>query len=171
MQASLYEAPLSRLGSALSTLLLRIVLQPYDFLEQNVDMELSSFSSAQTAARQPLVLVVDDNEDNLLLLAFVLEQLGCELLTAADGQTALDLAKSFKPTLILLDMMLPDLDGMEVCSRLRQNPLTTNIPVIAVTAMARAEDRERILEAGCNEYVSKPYAVDELEMLLSRYLS
>lgn len=134
-------------------------------------MELSFFSSAQTATRQPLVLVVDDNEDNLLLLAFVLEQLGCELLTAADGQTALDLAKSFKPTLILLDMMLPDLDGMEVCSRLRQNPLTTNIPVIAVTAMARAEDRERILEAGCNEYVSKPYAVDELEVLLSRYLS
>lgn len=171
MQASLYEAPLSRLGSALSTLLLRIVLQPYDFLEQNVDMELSSFSSAQTAERQPLVLVVDDNEDNLLLLAFVLEQLGCELLTAADGQTALDLAKSFKPNLILLDMMLPDLDGMEVCSRLRQNPITTNIPVIAVTAMARAEDRERILEAGCNEYVSKPYAVDELEVLLSRYLS
>lgn len=134
-------------------------------------MKLSFFSSAQTAAQQPLVLVVDDNEDNLLLLAFVLEQLGCELLTAADGQTALDLAKSYQPTLILLDMMLPDLDGIEVCSRLRQNPLTANIPVIAVTAMARPEDRERILGAGCNEYVSKPYAVDELEVLLSRYLS
>ena len=136
-----------------------------------MDMELSVSSSLSTAARQPLVLVVDDNEDNLLLLAFLLEQLGCELLTAVNGQTALDLAKSYKPTLILLDMMLPDLDGMEVCSRLRQNPLTTNIPVIAVTAMARPEDRERILGAGCNEYVSKPYAVDELEVLLSRYLS
>ena len=134
-------------------------------------MELSVSSGLSIAAKQPLVLVVDDNEDNLLLLTFLLEQLGCELLTAADGKTALDLAKSYKPTLILLDMMLPDLDGMEVCSRLRQNPLTTNIPVIAVTAMARQEDRERILKAGCNEYVIKPYAVDELEMLLHRYLS
>ncbi|HAA28804.1 MAG TPA: response regulator [Cyanobacteria bacterium UBA8553] len=134
-------------------------------------MELSESSGSSIAAKQPLVLVVDDNEDNLLLLTFLLEQLGCELLTAKDGKTALDLAKSYEPTLILLDMMLPDLDGMEVCSRLRQNPLTTNIPVIAVTAMARPEDRERILKAGCNEYVIKPYAVDELEMLLHRYLS
>jgi CheY-like chemotaxis protein len=67
-------------------------------------------------------------------------------------------------------MMLPDMDGMEVLSRLRQNPLTTMIPVIAVTAMAREQDRERILSAGCNEYVTKPYAVDDLEVMLRHYL-
>ncbi len=133
-------------------------------------MELSLGSSHQSAARQPLVLVVDDNEDNLMLLAFLVEQLDCTIITASDGQTALDLAKTYLPALILLDMMLPDLDGMEVLSRLRQNSLTTTIPVIAVTAMARPEDRDRILSAGCNEYVTKPYAIDELEVLLRQYL-
>lgn len=134
-------------------------------------MEPSIGSSNQSAARQPLVLVVDDNEDNLLLLAFLLEQLGCAIITAADGQTALDLVQTQPPSLILLDMMLPDLDGIEVLRCLKQNPLTTDIPVIAVTAMARPEDRERILSAGCNEYVTKPYVIDELEVLLRRYLS
>jgi CheY-like chemotaxis protein len=133
-------------------------------------MELSLGSSQQSAARQQLVLVVDDNEDNLMLLAFLVEQLDCTIITASDGQTALDLAKTYLPALILLDMMLPDLDGMEVLSRLRQNSLTTTIPVIAVTAMARPEDRDRILSAGCNEYVTKPYAIDELEVLLRQYL-
>ncbi|HEY9636293.1 MAG TPA: response regulator [Coleofasciculaceae cyanobacterium] len=134
-------------------------------------MELSIGSSDEPTAGQRLVLVVEDNEDNLFLLVFVIEQLGCVLLTAADGQTALDLAQRHQPSLILLDMMLPDIDGMEVLSRLRQNPSTSGIPIIAVTAMARADDRERILAAGCNEYVTKPYAVDELELLLKKYLS
>jgi CheY-like chemotaxis protein len=133
-------------------------------------MELSLGSSDRPAARQPLVLVVDDNEDNLFLLTFLLEQLGCALLTAPDGHTALDLAQSYQPTLILLDIMLPDLDGLEVFSRLRQNPLTARIPVIAVTALARQEDRDRILSAGCNEYVTKPFIIDELEVLLGSYL-
>lgn len=140
------------------------------FLEQNLDMELGLGSSTLSTAQQPLVLVVDDNEDNLLLLTFVLEQLNCTFITAIDGQTALDLARRYQPALILLDIMLPDLDGFEVFSRLRQNPLTARIPVIAVTAMARPEDQERLLSAGCNEYVTKPYIVDDLEVLLRRYL-
>ncbi len=143
---------------------------PTTSLEPNVDMELSLDSSDRAADPQPLVLVVDDNEDNLMLLAFLIEQLNCRIITAANGQTALDLAQHHRPSLILLDMMLPDLDGMEVLSRLRQDPLTSMIPVIAVTAMARPEDRERILALGCNEYVSKPYAVDDLEVLLCQYL-
>jgi CheY-like chemotaxis protein len=135
-----------------------------------VDKEFAVGSSTQSADQQTLVLVVDDNEDNLLLLAFVVEQLDCQIITALDGKTALDLAQDYHPSLILLDMMLPDMDGMEVLSHLKQNPITKTIPVIAVTAMAREQDRDRILLAGCNEYVSKPYAVDELEMLLRRYL-
>ncbi len=134
-------------------------------------MELSPRHGKLPTARKPLVLVVDDNEDNLLLLTFLIEQLDCEFISAADGQTALDLSQSYQPTLIMLDMMLPDMDGMEVLSHLKQNPLTNMIPVIAVTALARPEDRERILSAGCNEFVSKPYLVDELEELLHRYLS
>lgn len=136
----------------------------------NVYMGFSLIIGESSVVRQPVVLVVDDNEDNLSLLAFLLEQLNCTILTAADGQTALDLALSYPPALILLDMMLPDIDGVEVLSRLRQNPLTAKIPIVAVTAMARSQDRERILSAGCNEYVTKPYNVDEIEALLRRYL-
>jgi CheY-like chemotaxis protein len=146
---------------------------PYDFPEakQNVEMELSPLCGKQAVTERPLVLVVDDNEDNLILLTFLLELLGCAFITAADGQTALDLAQSVQPAVILLDMMLPDFDGIEVFSRLRQNPVTAMIPVIAVTALARAEDRERILSAGCNEYISKPFSIEEIEALLYRYLS
>lgn len=135
-----------------------------------VDMECSLGSDNPAVARQPLVLVVDDNEDNLSLLAFLVEQLDCQIITAIDGKTALDLMENHQPTLILLDMMLPDLDGLEVLYRIRQNPVNAKIPVIAVTAMARAQDRERILSAGCNEYVTKPYNVDEIEALMRRYL-
>jgi CheY-like chemotaxis protein len=135
-----------------------------------VDMECSLGSDDQAVAQQPLVLVVDDNEDNLSLLAFLVEQLDCQILTAVDGKTALDLVKNYQPSLILLDMMLPDLDGLEVLSRIRQNPGKAKIPVIAVTAMARPQDRERILSAGCNEYVTKPYNVDEIDALMRRYL-
>src|SRR5919202_2508846 len=136
----------------------------------NIYMEFSVSSGQAAVDRQPLVLVVDDNEDNLSLLAFLVEQLDCTIATAVNGQTALDLALSYPPALILLDMMLPDIDGVEVLSRLRQNPLTAMIPVIAVTAMARAQDRDRILSAGCNEYVTKPYNIDEIEVLLRRYV-
>lgn len=135
-----------------------------------IDMEVSYSSSELPVAQKPVVLVVDDNEDNLSLLAFLVEQLDCTILTAVDGQTALDLAQSYQPALILLDMMLPDIDGIEVLSRLRQNSRTATIRVIAVTAMARSQDRERILSAGCDEYVTKPFNVDEIEALLLRYL-
>ncbi len=137
----------------------------------NVNMEVSLGIGESATPRQPLVLVVDDNEDNLSLLAFLVEQMDCTLLTAPNGQTALDLVANHQPSLVLLDMMLPDLDGLEVLARIRQRPATARIPVIAVTAMARTQDRDRILSAGCNEYVTKPYNVDEIEALMRRYLS
>lgn len=133
-------------------------------------MELSIGGGQESPVEPPLVLIVDDNEDNLILLSFVVEQLDCAIISALDGKTALELAEQNQPCLILLDMMLPDIEGMEVFSRLKQNPLTEMIPVIAVTAMARSDDRDRILSAGFSDYVSKPYAVDELEELLRRYL-
>lgn len=141
------------------------------YLEQTVDMEFSRGSGQPNVDQQRLVLAVDDNEDNLMLITFVLELFGCSFISASDGQTALSLIQDNHPDLILLDIMLPDLDGIEFVSRLRQNPRTKMIPVIAVTAMARTEDRDRILSAGCNDYISKPYIVDDLEALLRRYLS
>lgn len=120
--------------------------------------------------RQSLVLAVDDNEDNLMLLIQVLQLLNCSVISSKDGHTATLLAQDYQPDLILLDIMLPDLDGIEVVQRLKQNPETMAIPVVAITAMARTEDRERILLAGCNDYIKKPYIIDELEATIRRYL-
>lgn len=119
---------------------------------------------------QPLILVVDDDEDNLLLLTEVLKPLNCSIITATYGQQALELAQAQQPVLILLDVMLPDLSGMEVVYQLKQKLQTKNIPVVAVTALARPEDRDRLILAGCDNYISKPYMIDELEVIVCRHL-
>ncbi|MFE1748436.1 response regulator [Coleofasciculus sp. H7-2] len=142
------------------------------------DLELShrcsddflSSSNQCFIADSPVILAVDDDEDNLLLLAYVLEPLNCLIITAVDGHTAFEKAQTEQPNLILLDIMLPDLDGLHVVRQLRQNPQTSTIPVIAVTALARPEDRERILTAGCNDYISKPYLLEDIEAVIRRNL-
>lgn len=135
-------------------------------------MELILQSNQQSAIiHQPLVLAVDDDEDNLLLLTEVLTPLSCSVITATYGQQALNLAHEQQPALILLDVMLPDISGIEVVRQLKQNPQTMTIPVIAVTALARPEDRESLFLAGCNDYVSKPYMLDDLEAVIHHYLS
>ena len=133
-------------------------------------MELLLDSGQLPVKNPPLILAVDDDEDNLVLLTEVIEAMKCSLITATDGQTALKLAQNCQPDLILLDVMLPDVNGLEVVHRLRQNPQTITIPVIAITALARAEDRERVLLAGCDNYISKPYMLDDLEALVRSYL-
>ncbi|MDX2098468.1 MAG: response regulator [Leptolyngbyaceae cyanobacterium bins.59] len=120
--------------------------------------------------QQPLILLVDDNLDNLLLIIQIVQPFNCGLLTAENGRTALALAQTERPDLILLDIALPDVDGMTVAQELRRNPETSTIPIIAVTALAKPEDREQILEAGCNEYLSKPYELEALEALIQKYL-
>jgi CheY-like chemotaxis protein len=119
---------------------------------------------------KPIILAVDDDEDNLVLLTEVLEPLHCLVMTATHGQTALRLAQAYQPNLILLDIMLPDLNGIEVVYRLKQNQETARTPVIAVTALARLEDRDRLILAGCNDYISKPYILEDLETLIRHYL-
>ena len=119
---------------------------------------------------KPLILAVDDDEDNLLLLAYCLEPLGCSLLTAVDGMMALSLARSYQPDLILLDVLMPFMNGIEVVSQLRKDTKTKAIPVIAVTALAIAEDRERLLRVGFNDYISKPYMLEDIEAVVRRYL-
>jgi two-component system, cell cycle response regulator DivK len=136
-----------------------------------MDMEITRTSDAQTVPQRPLVLAVDDNEDNLNLINFTLDLFGFAFISAADGETTLELARAYQPDLILLDIMLPDLDGVELIGMLKQDSRTKEIPIIAVTALARAEDQERILAAGCNEYISKPYMVEDLEALIRRYLT
>lgn len=127
-------------------------------------------SNQYALATKPLILAVDDDEDNLLLLAYALEPLGYTFLTAADGVSALSLAQTYQPDLILLDVLLPYMDGIEVVSHLKKDPINRKIPVIAVTALAIPEDRERLLLAGFNDYISKPYMLEDIEALVRSYL-
>lgn len=134
-------------------------------------MKLLLESDPLNATKQPLILAVDDDEDNLFLLTEVLRPLSCLSITATRGEVALVLAQNCQPDLILLDVMLPDFNGIEVVQRLRQNPQTRNIPVIAVTALARTEDRESLLLEGCDDYISKPYMLNDLENIIYRHLN
>jgi CheY-like chemotaxis protein len=141
-------------------------------LSFHYEQELACFMSGQISnATRPLILAVDDDEDNLLLLSYVLEPLGCSLITAVDGFSALLKAQTYHPDLILLDILLPGMDGTDVTLRLKKDPKTQNIPVIAVTALASAKDQQKILQSGCNDYISKPYMINEMEALVRRHLS
>lgn len=118
-----------------------------------------------------LILSVDDREDSLLLSSLIIEDLGYSSITASNGQTALRLAQLYQPSLILLDIALPDIDGLEVLHHLKQNPLTSAIPVIAVTAMAMKDERKQIQAAGFEDYLSKPYMLEDLENIICNYLN
>ncbi|HCF30134.1 MAG TPA: response regulator [Cyanobacteria bacterium UBA11049] len=120
--------------------------------------------------RPPLVLAVDDNEDNLQLLSELLVLCQCSVITAANGKTTILKAKNYQPNLILLDMMLPDISGIEVTNCLKLDAQTKKIPIVAVTAMARVEDLDRFVLAGCVECVTKPYNIDDLEAVIRKYI-
>ncbi|HWA09318.1 MAG TPA: response regulator [Opitutaceae bacterium] len=111
------------------------------------------------------ILLVEDNEMNRDMLGRRLEKRGYQIAIAADGPTGLALARSGKPDLILMDMSLPGIDGWEASRQLKADPATAGIPIIALTAHAMAEDREKALAAGCNEYETKPV---ELTSLLAK---
>lgn len=119
----------------------------------------------------PVVLVVDDDRDNLMLIGHQIAQfLDCSIVSAADGKSALIMAGLSQPDLILLDMMLPDIDGIQIIRRLKQEQKTSQIPIIAVTALAYPRDRELAFQAGCNDYVCKPYTLEVLEAIIHRHL-
>ena len=108
------------------------------------------------------VLVVDDEPDTLELIRFNLLGAGYQPITASDGAEALFKARTMAPDLIILDVMLPEMDGMEVCKVLRTNPSTARIPVLMLTARAEEVDRILGLELGARDYVSKPFSPREL---------
>jgi CheY-like chemotaxis protein len=113
----------------------------------------------------PTILLVEDNELNRDMLSRRLARKGYEVLIAEDGAQGLSAATDGKPDLILMDMSLPVLDGWEVTRRLKADPATRAIPVIALTAHAMSSDREKAVAAGCDDYDTKPV---ELERLLSK---
>jgi len=108
------------------------------------------------------ILLVEDNEKNMKLLRDVLRATGYETLEATTAGQALEMATQHVPALVLMDVRLPDMDGMEALDRLRLDERTASIRVLAVTAEAMKEDRERFTQAGFDGYLSKPIDVDEL---------
>lgn len=102
------------------------------------------------------VLLVDDNEDNLIIYTTILRFGGYRVVEAHDGRAALAAARSACPDLILMDVSIPFIDGLEVTRRLKADPATRRIPIIALTAHALAADRDRAIQAGCDGYISKP---------------
>ncbi len=108
------------------------------------------------------ILLVEDNEDNRVMLARRLERRGYEIVLAVDGVQAVALATAEAPALILMDMSLPLMDGWEATRQIKADPDTQQIPVIALTAHALAEDRSKALEAGCDDYDTKPIEMPRL---------
>src|SRR5437763_12937451 len=115
------------------------------------------------------VLIVEDNDLNLKLLNDILEYHGYEILATDSGEAAIGIATQQRPDLILMDIQLPDITGMEATRRLKANEDTRAIPIIAVTAFAMDGDRAMILESGCDAYVAKPFNLVEFLQLVSRY--
>jgi two-component system cell cycle response regulator DivK len=106
-----------------------------------------------------VILIVEDNERNLKLLRDVLEYAGYDVRVARTAEDGITLAVKEPPDLVLMDLQLPGIDGVEALRRLRDSPRTADIPVVAVTAQAMKQDRERALDAGFDGYVEKPISV------------
>ncbi|MEX0817753.1 MAG: response regulator [Gaiellales bacterium] len=119
-------------------------------------------SVAMATNGTPLVLVADDDPDILTLVGFRLERAGYEVLPARDGEEALALALERQPDLAILDVMMPKLDGYEVTQRLRDDPATSGMPVILLTARVQEADITRGFEAGADDYIKKPFSPQEL---------
>jgi len=117
------------------------------------------------------ILVVDDEPDIVELVAFNLREDGYEVLTAGNGMDALNLARAALPDLILLDLMLPELDGMAVCEILRDLPSTAAIPVVMLTAWSSEEARVLGLKSGADDYVTKPFSPRELVLRVGKVLN
>jgi CheY-like chemotaxis protein len=116
------------------------------------------------------ILVVEDNADNMTLITDVLHSLEHTVLSAKDGEEGVKVAQSEKPDLILMDLSLPRMDGWTATRTIKSDTALAEIPIIALTAHAMSGDRERALEAGCTDYVSKPINLRDLMSKLKQYL-
>jgi two-component system phosphate regulon response regulator PhoB len=120
---------------------------------------------------KPKILVVDDEPDALEVIGFKLKEAGYIPLTAADGHRAVELVREERPALVVLDLMLPKIDGLEVCKILRRDPTTAGIPIIMLTARAAEMDRIVGLELGADDYVTKPFSPRELVLRIKKVLA
>src|SRR6187455_3119488 len=117
------------------------------------------------------ILVIEDNHANMKLACLLLGNAGHAALCATDAETGLTLARAEHPDLILMDIQLPGMDGLAAAALLKQDPATAAIPIIALTAMAMKEDREKTRAAGCDGYIAKPLRYQDLYAAIDRLLA
>jgi CheY-like chemotaxis protein len=117
------------------------------------------------------ILLVEDNEVNREMMRRRLQRRGYEVTEAVDGQEAITKAQTEHPSVILMDMSLPIIDGWEATARLKADAATSAIPIIGLTAHAMVEDKQKALEAGCNEFVTKPVEFEKLLAMIERFIA
>lgn len=126
--------------------------------------------SKKSVRNAPLILIVDDNEDNILFASSSLQLLKFPCIVANSGAKAIEIATNKLPDLILLDIVMPNVSGIEVTEVLKNNPKTARIPIVAVTGLTYPIQLQQISEAGCDDYLCKPYAIEELADKLSCFI-
>jgi len=117
------------------------------------------------------ILVVDDEPTIVRLMEFILARQGHEMIVAVNGEEALEKIQSQRPDLVLLDIMMPRIDGYEVAQRLRADPATAALPIIMLSAKAQDEDIRKGVEVGIDEYITKPFTPDYLVQVVAKYLA
>jgi len=125
-------------------------------------MDKNQGKSVSRDVKDWVILAVDDSPDNLYVLQAALRHFGARVFTASDGAEGLKKLAEIQPNIILLDLAMPSVNGWQMFESVRGNPETAHIPIIAVTAYAMSGDRERVLRAGFNGYISKPYDIGKL---------
>ncbi len=117
------------------------------------------------------ILIVEDDPDMIDLIQMTLDHLGYDSIMAKNGKEAVDMADYQLPDLVLLDIVMPNMDCLEAARLIHQNPKTHSIPILAVTAKVLYRDREECLKNGCNDYLSKPFTVEELAFKIEQLLT
>ncbi len=118
-----------------------------------------------------LITIIDDEPKNIILLRDLLQVTGYSTNEATNGKEGVELARTSKPDLILMDIQMPEMDGLEATRILKTDAATRNIPILALSSYAMKGDKERILAAGCDGYLAKPFDIKELLKIVAEYLS
>ena len=116
------------------------------------------------------ILIVEDISDLRTILRTVVESLGYSSLLASNGREAVDMAAAELPDLIMMDIVMPEMDGLQATRLIRQNPKTSSIPILAVTALGVHKDRDDCLQSGCNDYIAKPFKFAQLILRIEKLL-
>lgn len=119
---------------------------------------------------KPKILLAEDNPESRYLFSFILQRTGCEVIQKQNGLEALEAVKDCVPDLIIMDIQMPELDGLEAVARMRQDPRLTKVPIVGLSAYAMSSDREKALQTGFTGYIEKPIELDTFTRELAKYL-